>query len=63
MEFLLYKKKKIFTTTQHICNMYVLQFTCIVYINFAPLKSNPDSATVRNHVFSCDGFKVIVRSC
>ena len=49
MEFLLYKKEKqFFTTTQHICNMCVFQYTCIVYISFALMESNPDSATDLN---------------
>ena len=56
MEFLLYKKeKKFFTTTQHICNMCVFQYTCIVYINFALLDSNPDAATTfkaQDHIFT-----------
>ena len=39
------KEKKSFTTIQHICNMCVFQYACIVYINFAPPKSNPDFAT------------------
>ena len=33
------KKKKSFTTIQHICNMCVFQYACIVYINFAPPSS------------------------